>query len=81
MSAKHAVFDLGRVLASSSPSRYALLLLNQPVLSESRFALLWKGARVRACVDGGANRHDRYKQCSPLVKSFPSCGFYHESAR
>lgn len=57
--AKHAVFDLGRVLASS-PSRYALLLLNQSVLSESRFATLWKGARVRSCVDGGANRHELF---------------------
>ena len=55
--ARRAVFDLGRVF-SASPSRYALLLLNQPVLSESRFALLWNGARVRSCVDGGANRHD-----------------------
>ena len=57
--AKHAVFDLGRVLASS-PSRYALLLLNQSVLSESRFATLWKCARVRSCVDGGANRHELF---------------------
>ena len=57
MSAKHAVFDLGRIFSPTSPSRYALLLLNQSVLSESRFALLWKGARVRSCVDGGANRH------------------------
>ena len=57
--AKHAVFDLGGVLASS-PSRYALLLLNQSVLSESRFATLWKYARVRCCVDGGANRHELF---------------------
>ena len=56
MSAAHAVFDLGRIFASS-PSRYALLLLNQSVISESRFASLWEGARVRSCVDGGANRH------------------------
>ena len=55
--ARRAVFDLGRVFAASPP-RYAILLLNQPVLSESRFALLWNGARVRSCVDGGANRHE-----------------------
>ena len=49
------VFDLG--LLFTSP-RYALLLLNQSVLSESRFMMLWKEARIRSCVDGGANRHE-----------------------
>ena len=53
--ANAAVFDLGLLFTSS---RYALLLLNQSVLSESRFAALWRGARVRSCVDGGANRHE-----------------------
>ena len=72
MSAKHAVFDLGRIF-SPSPSRYALLLLNQSVLSESRFALLWKGARVRSCVDGGANRHGTLYIIWLSGKFLPSC--------
>ncbi len=44
-------WELDRLLASN----FALVLLNQPVVSQKRFSRLWHDAAVRVAVDGGAN--------------------------
>ncbi|KAF9161011.1 cAMP-dependent protein kinase subunit [Actinomortierella ambigua] len=61
--------------AAGLPGRYALIVLNQPILLErSLFENAWNNATYRYCADGGANRlYDLLQTDEERERFLPDC--------
>ncbi|XP_074094025.1 thiamine pyrophosphokinase 1 isoform X2 [Cotesia typhae] len=60
------LWDPESIFSSSSDSKYAIIILNQPILLAKKIVFpLWKKAQIRVTVDGGTNQWLKY--LGPLV--------------